>query len=341
MASALDGGESGQANEALADRLATGSATLKGHTYEAVSVGGFETCHIFPSLKLCFDIGRCPQRAVAMDNLLLTHTHLDHVGGIFAYVASRAMLGLKPPTIVVPPGTSGRIRAAMDAVSALDGCTFDATLVELSPLSDSGFTLANGLLVRAFFTSHPVTSQGYVVYRRKKRLKEEFRSLTQAEIAARVRQGDEVNTPYDVPLVSFTGDTDIRFLDPLSGAMRSDDVTRESEEEAKKESEVVVEMDSLSAPRAVETLRDALVSDAFLCECTFVDDAVSAADALSFGHMTYRDIASNAAHFSQCGQLVLTHFSARYKAETIRSCLSQSLPPAVWARTVPLLRQFA
>lgn len=40
-----------------------------------------ETSIIFPSAKVTFDIGRCPQRACFQQTVLLSHTHLDHVGG--------------------------------------------------------------------------------------------------------------------------------------------------------------------------------------------------------------------------------------------------------------------
>ena len=39
--------------------------------------------------QMAFDIGRCPQRAVAMPTLCITHGHLDHIGGLHLYVASR------------------------------------------------------------------------------------------------------------------------------------------------------------------------------------------------------------------------------------------------------------
>ena len=336
-----------ESNENIADQLARGNqpAMLAGHKYEAISVGGFETCHMFPSLKLCFDIGRCPQKAIAANNLLLTHTHLDHVGGIFAYVASRGMLGLEPPTVVVPPGTSTKIRAAMDAVSALDGCQMEATLVELSPTSAEGVRLSNGLIVRAFFTSHPVVSQGYVVYRSKSKLKEEFRGLDQKDIAARARSGVKVNEAYEVPLVSFTGDTDVRFLQPIVGDISDigdgdeDDVASHRHYRDDVDGETASPSDRHDT-RAVQTLRDALMADAFLCECTFVDDSVKRADALAFGHMTYQDIVAHRECFTKCRHLVLTHFSARYRAQEVRDALQERLPTDVWERCIPLLRQF-
>lgn len=52
---------------------------LEGYNIEGVSIGGHETCVIVPEFKCAFDIGRCPARAVAMNNLFITHAHLDHI----------------------------------------------------------------------------------------------------------------------------------------------------------------------------------------------------------------------------------------------------------------------
>lgn len=53
--------------------------TIEGYPVEGLSIGGHETCIIFPSLKLSFDIGRCPQRAIAQDFLFISHAHMDHI----------------------------------------------------------------------------------------------------------------------------------------------------------------------------------------------------------------------------------------------------------------------
>ena len=48
-----------------------------------------ETCIILPQLKLVLDTGRCPQRAVYQQTVLLSHAHLDHIGGVPFHVSTR------------------------------------------------------------------------------------------------------------------------------------------------------------------------------------------------------------------------------------------------------------
>ena len=52
---------------------------IEGYPVGGLSIGGHETCIIFPSLKVAFDIGRCPPRAVSQDFLLISHAHMDHI----------------------------------------------------------------------------------------------------------------------------------------------------------------------------------------------------------------------------------------------------------------------
>lgn len=55
---------------------------IEGYKVEGLSIGGQETCVMFPTLKIAFDIGRCPQRAVSLDFLFISHAHMDHIVSI-------------------------------------------------------------------------------------------------------------------------------------------------------------------------------------------------------------------------------------------------------------------
>ena len=77
---------------------------IAGHELLALSVGGLETCHYFPRLKLAFDIGRCPEEVVNCPTVLFTHAHMDHMGGVAYHTATRALrmrLHAHSPTLTV------------------------------------------------------------------------------------------------------------------------------------------------------------------------------------------------------------------------------------------------
>ena len=71
-------GSSSSSSEQEAPRRSRG-LTVEGVAIEGLSIGGHETCVIFPTMNLAFDIGRCPQRAISQDFLFISHAHMDHI----------------------------------------------------------------------------------------------------------------------------------------------------------------------------------------------------------------------------------------------------------------------
>jgi hypothetical protein len=56
-----------------------GAMNIEGYPVKGLSIAGHETCIMFPTLKLAFDIGRCPQHAIYHDFLCISHAHMDHI----------------------------------------------------------------------------------------------------------------------------------------------------------------------------------------------------------------------------------------------------------------------
>jgi len=59
---------------------------IEGYQVGGLSIGGHETCVLFPTLKVAFDIGRCPPRAVSQNFLLISHAHMDHIVSFFLWI---------------------------------------------------------------------------------------------------------------------------------------------------------------------------------------------------------------------------------------------------------------
>ena len=141
----------------------------------AVSVAGQETCIVLPREKVCFDIGRCPQRAVGVETVLVSHAHMDHIGGINFHIASRQLLGLSQSRVALPRPNAAALEALCAAHRDLDGCDMRLEAVPMAPGED--LPLKGTLVARAFPTTHPVPSQGYLILDVRKKLKDEFNGL--------------------------------------------------------------------------------------------------------------------------------------------------------------------
>ncbi len=74
------------------------------------SVAGEETVVAMPQLDVCFDIGKAPNQIISINNILLTHGHMDHAAGIAYYLSHRDFCGQSPGTVVAPANLLGPIR---------------------------------------------------------------------------------------------------------------------------------------------------------------------------------------------------------------------------------------
>ncbi|KAJ0680741.1 putative ribonuclease Z [Helianthus annuus] len=274
---------------------------LEGYNIEGLSIGGNETCVIVPEFKCAFDIGRCPPRAVGMNFLCITHAHLDHIGGLPMYVATRGLYNMSPPTVFVPPSIKEDVENLIELHRKMGDVELNLDLVAL----DVGETyeLRNDLVVRPFKTYHVIPSQGYVIYSVRKKLKKQYIHLKGREIEKKKKSGVEITDTILSPEVAFTGDTSSEFLlDPRSS--------------------------------------DALRAKVLITEATFLDDQCNVEHAREHGHMHIDEIIEHS-KWIRNKAILLTHFSARYHIEEIRQAVTKLQAKVQGqAKVVPLTEGF-
>ena len=67
--------------------------SLPSYTLIGASLGGLYTSIYIPQIDSVFDVG-LPMRAASMaSRLFLSHAHLDHIGGLPAFLGMRGMMG--------------------------------------------------------------------------------------------------------------------------------------------------------------------------------------------------------------------------------------------------------
>ncbi|PWA43043.1 tRNAse Z1 [Artemisia annua] len=260
---------------------------IEGYPIEGLSIAGHETCVILPSLNLAFDIGKCPQRAISQQFLFISHGHMDHIGGLPMYVATRGLYRMSPPTIIVPKVIMESVEKIFEAHRAMDQSELNHTLIGLDVGEE--FYLRKDLKVKAFKTYHVIPSQGYVVYSVKQKLKPEYVGLKGDEIKKLKFSGVEITNTTTSPEVAFTGDTTSDFI-------VDDDNT------------------------------DVLKAKILIMESTYVENTMTVENARDYGHTHLSEIISHANRFENKA-ILLIHFSARYQLDVITEALSALTPP--------------
>ncbi|MHC4459049.1 MAG: MBL fold metallo-hydrolase [Planctomycetota bacterium] len=169
------------------------------------SVAGEETVVAMPQLDVCFDIGRAPDQIIHINNILLTHGHMDHAAGIAYYLSHRNFSGQSPGTILAPKNLLGPMREIIDAWGRLDGNKIPANLIGVKPGDEH--QIKPNLFTRIFPTKHSKGSVGYTVIEKRKKLKTEYAKLTGPQIVELKKQGIEIDYPLEIPIVTYLGDT--------------------------------------------------------------------------------------------------------------------------------------
>jgi len=169
------------------------------------SVAAEETVVGMPQLDVCFDIGKAPDQIIPINNVLLTHGHMDHAAGIAYYLSHRNFCGQSPGTILAPENLLGPIREIIDAWSRLDGNKVPANLVGVK--AGDEYKIKPNLFTRVFPTKHTKGSVGYSVIEKRKKLKPEYAELTGPQIVELKKQGTEIDYPLEIPIVTYLGDT--------------------------------------------------------------------------------------------------------------------------------------
>ncbi len=261
------------------------AAVAKGKVQlDGFSVAGVETAIEVPNFGVVLDMGRCSRTAVNQPVVIVSHGHLDHAGALAHHASRRAMMKLGESTYLVPAAIAPDVERLFNAAGELDGHPIPRKVVALEPGQD--FALPGKKWVRPFSTFHVVPSQGYTVWERRHRLRQEFQGMPGAELAQLRARGVEIDSPHEVPLLSFTGDTRVDVLEH------------------------------------VEELR---WTETLIMETTFLDDRISIEDARSMGHVHLDEVLQRV-DLLPPGDIVFCHFSARHLPGEVQRILAERLP---------------
>ena len=174
---------------------------------QGISVAGEQAVVHVPELDLCFDVGLCPRAILATPTIALSHTHMDHVGGL-PYWFSQRFFQKMPGTArcLVHPKMAEPLRRMMAAWVDLERQRTPHEIVAIEP--ESEFQLRPNVFVRAIEVSHTTPALAFVAIERRSKLRDEFHGLPQDRLRELRAQGVEITRTIEIPLVAYTGDTE-------------------------------------------------------------------------------------------------------------------------------------
>jgi len=187
-------------------------------TIEGRSRAGHETYFRVRELGAVLDIGRCPDMAIGMPNIFVTHAHLDHALGIPFYAGQRHLQRIPGGRVFVPSEAADDFRALMRLHEKLEDTGYDIEIVGVA--AGDVVSIGKGHEVRGHRATHRVAARGYEFLEVRHHLRPEFAGRD--DIGELRRRGESVAEEYRQPLLFYTGDTDRGILESNDALYRAE-----------------------------------------------------------------------------------------------------------------------
>lgn len=184
------------------------------------SVSGLATYVHAPGLDAVFDLGHCTWEAARAGHVLLSHTHQDHVGGLWRHLALRQLTGLGRPRVFVPRGSRDALAEHLQSWLRLeqhpaDALDVDAVLHPVGP-GDS-FPLGRRGSVEVFSVHHRIESVGFTVTQRRRRLLPQWVGAPGPELGAARARGERIDEEFSTQALTYVGDSTLQTLREAKG----------------------------------------------------------------------------------------------------------------------------
>ncbi|XGC79640.1 MBL fold metallo-hydrolase [Bdellovibrio bacteriovorus] len=255
------------------------------YKFYGLSLSGIRTGITMPDLSLAFDVAQGYPYLLHLKKYFITHGHLDHAAGIPYIISQKAMNSQEGPKFYMPGSLVEPMDKIMKLWEQIEGHTYTYEFIPVA--ADYVIELNPQTYVKVFPTTHRIESFGYTIFEVHKKLKKEYLGLSRDEIVNLRRQGVDISDIIHTPVVSFTGDTQIEFLD-------SRDWVRKSK--------------------------------ILIMESTYLDDRKTIEQARQWGHIHIDEVIPRL-HEIESEKIVFIHASSRYSDGEARRLLFQKIPP--------------
>lgn len=260
--------------------------------FHGLSLSGIRTCLSLPDFGICFDVAQGLPYALHLKKYFITHGHLDHAAGIPYIISQKAMHNEPTPQFYMPPSLIEPMTKIMNLWQEIEKHEYRYDFHPTQVNVDIELSAQN--FIRPFRTIHRIDSFGYGLFHKSKKLKTEYQNATRDEIRFLKAQGKVVDISAEKPLVAFTGDTEIEFLDHTPW------------------------------------VREAQI---LFVECTYLDDKKTIEQAKKWGHIHLDELIPRLSTLKN-ERIVLIHASSRYPTWEAEKILKTRIPKSEQDRIV-------
>ncbi|WP_374033369.1 MBL fold metallo-hydrolase [Bdellovibrio bacteriovorus] len=254
------------------------------YKFHGMSLSGIRTAISMPELSLSFDVAQGYPFLINLKQFFISHGHLDHAAGIPYIISQKAMNSLPPGKFYMPGTLVEPLDKIMKLWEQIENHQYKYEFIPVK--ADDEIPLNPQAFIKVFPTTHRIESYGYTLFEVHKKLKKEYLGLKQDEIVDLRRQGLEVNETTHIPVVSFTGDTQIEFLDSRPWVRQS---------------------------------------KILIMESTYLDDKKSVEHARTWGHTHIDEIIPRLKDI-ESEKIVIIHASSRYSDKEALRLLQEKIP---------------
>lgn len=254
------------------------------YKFFGVSLAGIRTAISMPELSISFDVAQGFPFLFNLHKYFISHGHLDHAAGIPYIISQKMMTSQRTGEFYMPPSLVEPLTEIMNQWSKIEGFSYNYKFTPVC--ADDEIEVNNHHFIKVFPTVHRVESFGYTLFETKWKLKPEYAHLHKDEIIALRKQGVVVNELRRAPIVTFTGDTQIEFLNTRPWIKKS---------------------------------------KILILEATYLDDKRSVEKAREWGHTHFDEIIPHLDAI-ESERIVLIHASSRYSEAEAQRLIREKVP---------------
>lgn len=257
--------------------------TFEDWNFVGYSLAGITTSILCKNASLCFDVGQGLPFQVGARHIAITHAHMDHASGLPYLLSQKNMHGQKETNLFVPESFADPLAEIFRLWQGVDGHQYDYNLQKAIP--GELYPIGKLYSLMPFATAHRVPSLGYLLYQKKRKLRAGIDPGDSAGIQQAKSEGLDPTEEILDPMVAFTGDTKIEFL---------------------------------------ESHPDVLRAKILFMEVTFWDEDKPVEHARHWGHLHLDELIANLSRLKN-ERIVLIHASVRYTTRYLQEILAQRL----------------